>query len=114
MPFDSSPLEAPLAEIERDLAILRRAREGIAQPGGWCQGFGTKGSAHCVMGWVSVASEFGVCQSNGFADRVLVPELPPRWARGFNIVEFNDCRGRKQAEVVALFDRAIARLERSV
>jgi hypothetical protein len=109
MPFDNTNYET---QIDRDLRILRAAREGISKPGGWCKRVATEGLAHCIIGWVDISGGLGCVETNRLANRVLVPALPLRYRQtGFNIVEFNDGYNRKQADVVALFDRAIARLE---
>jgi hypothetical protein len=110
MPFDDAGYRK--TQTERDLAVLRAAREGIARPGGWCQGVYTKGEAHCALGWLAEAmGQHRVYQSTKlFADRMFGPLLPPLYD---DLIAFNDTPPIDQSEIVYMFDRAIARLEAS-
>lgn len=86
------------------LEILKRGRERVAA--GWCQRAmgGAERGAYCLVGSFLDADElpFGRCL------KAVSLELP----EGFqDPLKWNDAPGRTQAEVVALFDRAIARLE---
>lgn len=106
MPFDGSNL----AEPDLVLSVLRQAREHIAQPGAWCQGTPKRGEARCAAAWLSDAVE-----ALPWADRtafavaaafVLDKALPAEY-RGC-IIGYNDAPERTQADVVALYNRAIA------
>lgn len=122
MPFDATPID----DLLQDVALLRMARKGIAKPGGWCTGVLNDGRAHCAVGWLIVASRkadgAALARASELAVKYLYPELPAVYhmERRFGsmpdilrktraITSFND-KGR-QADAVALFDRAIAKLE---
>lgn len=113
MPLDGT-------DIASDVAILLAARDGIADPERWCQCVLDVGEAHCVMGWLCVVAPVNVIE---LTSRHLFPALP--WhrrqmagadaftvtGRAMAVVRFQDTFWRRHAAVVALFDRAIARLE---
>lgn len=107
------PPTAPNPQIERDIAILRRARDGIASPGGWCQGDYTKGVAHCALGWICVAMDHDhVYQATlVFARRVFDPILPPPIFQEDNRLVCANDSATSQQEMAYLFDGVIARLE---
>lgn len=109
MPLDATGYLNP--RTDRDLAVLRTAREGIARPGGWCQGAYTQGSAHCAVGWLAEAlGQHRVYQTTKFfAHRVFKPLLPTSCD---DLIDYNDT-SNEQFEIVYMFDRAIARLEAS-
>ena len=113
MPFDGT-------DFGSDAAILRAARDGIADPERWCQGRLNDGPAHCVEGWLlAVGARSDVAMR--IASEHLFPALPLRQrcgvgvhsaeGRAQTVVHYQDRRRRKHAAVVAMFDRAIARLE---
>lgn len=105
MPFDGKDFgRASLA-----LAVLREARAALARPGSWCQH--RESDAHgrrCAVGWLDYAARgVGITVPEvvvGYIAPVL--PAPPR-----RVVDYNDERGRTQAEMVALFDAAITRAE---
>jgi hypothetical protein len=114
MPFDNTTYPETETRTERDLRILRAAREGISKPGGWCQGkLSRSRNRHCAAGWIAEARR-SLGYSHG-SDNVLMtaqmllgPDLPGGCAA--TVTVFNDTRS--QYDVVSLFDKAIARLER--
>jgi hypothetical protein len=116
MPFDSTGFADPKVETqtECDLAILRRARYGIALPGGWCQGALQFQESRCALGWLLAESRYHDNDAYSFLTRAFVGTS--RRLNGpridADLVAFNDAHGRKQSEMVKLFDRAIKRLER--
>lgn len=94
------------------LQVLRKARALIKK--GWTQGaFARRKNGHtteddsaaavkfCVRGAINRVARFGEWQ---VASKCLQDALDDPWR---SLVEFNDAKGRKRAEVVALFDRAI-------
>lgn len=106
--------------------VLRVARELVARPGGWCQ----RALARTASGHPAPThSREAVCFcARGALMRAagMQPELvlfSPRAEaaldaaareQGFiGFVGYNDAPGRTQAEVVALYDAAIAKLEAS-
>lgn len=108
MPFDSE-----VSQKSRDLIVLEKARERIAR--GWCQS-----KRHSDWGEVCII---------GAIETVLLgedhPNISPHYdlaepyalALGFSgacnylfAAKWNDAPGRTQAEVLARFDEAIARL----
>lgn len=107
-------------EPDRRLKILRAARAEIAQPDAWCpNGYGWPGH-YCAIGWIGA---FVACQSELMRlTAVLARGLPFWWwfflgmdRSGFALIAtYNDSRRRTQAQMVELFDRAIARLEREL
>lgn len=107
MPFDASTWTPPLVQAQHDLNLLREMRAGISAPGGWCQGVGTRADgARCILGWAGAVTGSDRREAARFLSRVMP-------FGGSGLIAFNDEVGRTQAEVVALFDRAIARLEAS-
>lgn len=104
MPFDS---EIPARS--RDMIVLEKARERIAQ--GWCQATYGKDAKVCLLG----ALNFAV---TGRADEDQYARLLGFRTRGWKTAgtvafEWNDATGRTQAEVLARFDAAIAKLEKN-
>lgn len=87
--------------------VLKKARELVARPGGWCQGDVFGGDACCALGATSsVVSDDGDDGPASDAEDIL------RKAIGTNrLADWNDAPGRTQAEVVAAFDKAIALAE---
>lgn len=94
---------------------LQKARDLIAEPGAWTQGEWARNAdgdrvylraesavRFCADGALRAISERGRFAANGFLRRVLpgAPFYP-------NTIEFNDAKGRTQAEVVDAFNRAI-------
>jgi hypothetical protein len=95
MPFDSG-----LEPVSADKLVLQRARDRIAA--GWCQG----------TLWDDVGN---VCLVGALLGQVKRPALSEMTGLlGFgtpvDAIEWNNAPARTQAEVVARFDEAIARL----
>lgn len=94
------------------LQVLRKARARVAR--GWCQRdlAKTKGGRSCNPTDKEAARfcAYGALDSLGYdtADATLV--LRTFVPRG-HIASFNDAPGRKKSEVVALFDKAIAKVK---
>jgi hypothetical protein len=108
MPFDNTNFES---ELDHDLRILRAALEGISKPGGWCQRMFNKGAAHCSVGWVLHAAGLGPSPSAvRFALKLLEPCLPDKH-KNDGLIIWQDYYAKKD-DVVTLFSRTIARLER--
>jgi len=105
MPFDSTPIVEQNDEI---LTALRRARERVARPGGWCQDAMINGNKVCALGAVYVTCEDGVVRGGVFYYLVhVLLEL----SHYTSIGSYNDMLGRTQDDIVALFDRAITMRE---
>lgn len=86
--------------------LLIAARAQIARRNGWCQGaFCNDEGAMCAFGAVNRSALFFESTP---AKNALKAALPEPYD---SVMFYNDQRGRTQAEVVALFDRAIASLE---
>jgi hypothetical protein len=112
MPRDGTYLP-PETQTDRDLAVLRAAREGIARPGGWCQGEMDKDDAHCAVGWLIHVSTDSLSQRavDELIERTIHPAIPLSFRRTQGgAMTYNDTR-RNQSTIVRWFDRAIARLE---
>ncbi|HEX7324273.1 MAG TPA: hypothetical protein VF292_02825 [Rhodanobacteraceae bacterium] len=112
--------------------LLQRARRLISAPGCWTRGASARdanGSAchtcdaeaacWCALGAVSHESGGGWASTAGLASTALAgavkairPDADWDDDEGEIVVSFNDDYGRSQADVLAVFDRAITRLER--
>lgn len=109
MPFDS---EIPARS--RDLIVLEKARERIAR--GWCQQVrhNTEGAV-CIVGALQDAA--GIPEgTNRDIYAATAPWTDPLGfsSEGFDFPDtWNDALGRTQAEVLARFDAAIAKLEKN-
>lgn len=106
-----------------DVDILKTARENL--PGHWFQGDFSDGQGNfCALGHLGYA--LGVADGNidEFTDgrdmeyAVLLAELikeqyPDFNPKGYNgsVAEWNDSEDRTEEEVIAIFDKAIARAE---
>lgn len=108
MAFDTE-----ITEKSRDLLALERARERIAR--GWCQKLTDKHDNVCAVGALKAATG-GLW---GWEPGQLAEVARLLRVMGFTIPEdhdtadalmWNDRAGRTQAEVLARFDAAIARL----
>lgn len=100
--------------------ILTKARELVAKPGGWTQGeFGRdKDGLRAVYSSPAVSfCAYGACieaaaKYDGADTRVWASATDALTAQikkaGVSITVWNDTPGRTQAEVVELFDKAIA------
>lgn len=103
MPFDGETFDRT-----DDLALLRDARAKIAR--GWCQNVTTmrrgRQVSYCMLGAMGYDECFFLARAR--AEKLLGPFVP---AEQQPITVFNDDPSRTQAEVVAVFDRAIAALE---
>lgn len=109
MPLDGMNFE-PRVERDETLALLRRARERVAQ--GWMQGQVYFDGRYCSVG--ALSGKANKYRPHEEAVAALFWALP-WWARfGWSdskqvaVIAYNDRRGRTQAQIVALFDRAIA------
>jgi hypothetical protein len=102
MPFDGADFRRELTSGEtRDLAMLRAGRHRIRYR--WMWGKGTEVSPprlwrHCAATALKAAS----CPSAGYR---LAVQLPDGWS---GVVEYNDAPSTTHADILALFDRAIA------
>lgn len=99
------------------LEQLRRAREHLSRPEQWFQGAASSradnpmqgaldGFPCCAVGALRWA--MGAVASDGEARKLLVQALPGELA---SVVSFNDDPDTTHADILALFDRAIAAAE---
>ncbi len=104
--------DAAITEKSADLIVLERARDHILQHG-WLQGsLGSDGGPVCIMG--------ALCAADGWAKGDIIAQervrrttllgFEARYMDAHKAVAWNDAPGRTQAEVLARFDTAIARL----
>ena len=116
MPFDPTP---NIEIVDTTLGVLLRARMRVA--GGWVQDRLVVDEAYCVIGGVREDAARG---RRADAVAYLYRALPKqRWWRPrrssfdrFNnlthtenqLANYNDAAGRTQADILALYDRAIA------
>jgi hypothetical protein len=100
MPFDGTGFPRVLTETEaRDLAVLKRARHRIRYR--WMWGKGDSAWGHCALSAIRGAG-------GDAAYHRLHAQIPPGWHR---ITVYNDHPSTTHADVLGLFDRAIAALE---
>lgn len=108
-----SPVETPVVRV------LREARAKIASEGNWCHyGAGDGQITFCAASAIKSAAGFGIGDKNtpdafdlwAAGCGALKAQLPQRFMRAdrASIPEFNDCPATTHADVLALFDRAIA------
>jgi hypothetical protein len=93
---------------EWTLKKLKEAREMISQ--GWIQGSYSRAEAG-VTCFCAKGALFGACEDISTAldlAYLLEDDLPEGYG---GLVSFNDEKGRTKEEVLALYDRTIARLE---
>lgn len=100
MPFDGLTYRPP----DDILDLLRGARARVARPDGWCQHQVNDSLGRvCAEGALLIEAgepTYKYYSALGYLEKNLV---------GFwSVAEYNDAHGRTQAEVVALFDRAMA------
>lgn len=117
MPFDA-PLGRGDPDPDPDVRALRRAKSLINHPSRWLQQKFSIDQEMCSVFAVQFA-----CMSNRKRQkrllRVLANELPVHYrylifmTSRQKVISFNDRRTTKHAAVMALFDRAIRRLESS-
>lgn len=116
--------------VPEAIELLKKARALIEHPAMWCQGqerrrsFGVKGGySFCMIGALaevgarrmelhSAAFQQALNSPEDIALRALAKEAGVRHPA--NIVGWNDGRGRTHGEVMIVFNRAIARLEREL
>lgn len=123
MPFDGRGFDYDPRITPAHVVTLKKAEAHIAQPDGWSQGNFIDGNARCIMGALYGAlpskhiAEIDALRE--FSHMTLVPVLedPVRWAcpgmshPGCAVSHFNDHSCTTKADVLALFDRGIARAE---
>lgn len=103
MPFDGATFDQQDAVMD----LLRRARERVSRPGGWCPGQLRRGDAVCAMGAIrSKGGRWSVIENLAvrYLDRA-VPDV------GVLVPGYNDAPGRTQADIVELYGGAIALCE---
>lgn len=100
MPFDQTNfIEAPVSRVVR---ILQVARAKIEDPANWRKDEFEKEGRYCAVGAVISVSGWGDCSAWRALDAVCELQCTP-W--------FNDQPTTTHADVLALFDRAIAAAE---
>ena len=112
MPFDSTLFDLP--QEDKTLTILRLAREGVSDPARWARDHLEDGPRSCALGWVWRHTHGGYLYENTV--HVLSRSAPIRPAFscdcGFcRVSAYNDAPETSHADIVALFDRAIASME---
>ena len=111
MPFDGRNFVVSPAK-QRDLAILRTARDALARPGNWIQGTLHYDGARCAVGWLIAAAGEGPVKAsyNPLIAKLLQPALPRGYRSNsptFGVGRFNDVPWRRKRRIVQLFDDAI-------
>jgi hypothetical protein len=105
MPFDGTGFPRVLTEIEaRDLAVLKRARHRIRYRWMWGKGHIETMPVfwrHCALS--ALSPRYAESPSSR-----LRAQLPPGWGA---VHRYNDDPATTHADILGLFDRAIAELE---
>lgn len=108
MPFDGKQFQVEISPVAR---VLREAREKIEKPSNWCMIYFTHpdSGAHCIEGALNAV---GCIFDNAVRDALIasIPAGHPALRHPRNIIPmmFNDYPSTTHADVLALFDRAIA------
>lgn len=105
MPFDSTNYQS----IDGTLGLLVKARALITDSRRWAKGEYCIGDRYCALGALFGTGAFrdqGDAEQSEAA-KLLCRALPSPFAGGF-VHRFNDSAVTKHADVLALFDRAIA------
>jgi hypothetical protein len=122
MPFDQVNFVIPAVETDEVLRVLFAAKNRLRDPSLWCQE-PMRGGALCAGNTaVAVAGELGLNVSGDFGRSLwghlaaVVPNAPARpedyaWV---TVAEYNDSPNTTHADVLALFDRAIAARRKEV
>lgn len=106
MPFDQTNFTLPAVETDEVLRELTATRALIADPSHWGKVHYREGERYCVSG---AARQVGMSMAS---KRLLSLEVPatfradPVWRKW--VPQFNDHPTTTHADVLALFDRAIA------
>ena len=121
MPFDATnfspdpiaPLRVLTVEERQIINILEQARSGVIA-GFWCKRRYHDRGKHCIVGWLSYVADGGARWSDDrardFAQKYLGPALLQTYP-GDDVISFNDHPDTQQGDIIALFDRAITRLQ---
>lgn len=97
------PLDLP-APVDPAVETLRKARDWLSDPAHWTKcSTGSHGGPTCAIGAIE---RFNRGSWWGRATWLLSAQLPPM--KGTCIINFNDDPSTTHADVLALFDRAIA------
>ncbi len=105
MPLDDARWVEDEAKADTVMGTLLRGRARIAA--GWCQNGWHYRGKYCAVGAISLdAKNWGISGQMLFARDWLERALPSCGARG--LIHYNDAPGRTQADILALYDRAIA------
>ena len=92
----------PQPELKPSLATtLRLTRAIISNPENWCKNANQKGNAYCVVGALSLFSA-------EWAPLIALCQATPD---GYDVVCYNDHPKTTHADIMAVFDRAIAKAE---
>lgn len=111
--------------IDNVLATLRAARDLVARPGGWSKGAYVRDGIISLNIDEQTIGEFVFCHGKDYCafcvEGAVLFVAPGLQSAALDLLEraagcaflyrWNDAPGRKQSEVVTLFDRAIALAE---
>ena len=101
MPFDQVNFVLPAVEDDLALRVLTEARALIQLPENWCKvHFDNGNHAHCILGALDRVGHSWIGRDH------LLYALPPGADR--SVILFNDDPRTTHADVLDLFDRAIA------
>jgi hypothetical protein len=116
MPFDGTGFPRELTETEaRDLAVLRKARHRIRYRWMWMQIDGREGLAcACRLVFGHRCAIMAIGSAAWWMPSVAAPvhlRLARQLPAPFDVADYNDAPTTTHADILGLFDRAIAELE---
>lgn len=108
MAFEGSPEKFAPVEVDEVGQIILKARELLSDPAKWCKGAFVSNGAFCIAGAVGMRA---FKDEEPLADKAVTRIsglLPPEFA---SVSTFNDHPSTTHADVLALLDRALSRVE---
>jgi hypothetical protein len=100
MPFDQVNFVLPAVETDSVLRMMVDARAYLTEPSRWCKVTYRRGEARCINGALQDAEREG---DNWILTRDYLAQVCGNYTHAFN-----DSHSTTHADVLALFDRAIA------
>jgi hypothetical protein len=102
MPFDQENFPLPAVETDEVLRVLTEARWWLNDPEHWCKHSADRDGRTCALGAVQKFNSGMWGDPKKYLEEQ-VPSMPHAC-----VINFNDWDATNHADVLALFDRAIA------
>lgn len=102
MPFDGKNFHEQVAAEDDVLRTLQDARHRITNPEDWCKSYFAANGAVCALGALEES-----CGGRWIGREYLLRAIPTEFPHR-SVIVFNDDCSTTHADVLALFDRAIA------